>query len=92
MIAHVVGFISTGMFLTLRSLTDLPLDELLVLTASSVLAILAFLVSGFIFWSSKRGKFHMRDRVMAGPSCAATSRCWMWAAATACCSLVRRKN
>ena len=65
-IAHVVGFISTGMFLTLRSLTDLPLDELLVLTASSVLAILAFLVSGFIFWSSKRGKFHMRDRVIAG--------------------------
>ena len=65
-IAHVVGFISTGMFLTLRSLTDLPLGELIMLTALSVLGILALLVSGFIFWSSKRGKFHMRDRVMAG--------------------------
>lgn len=65
-IAHVIGFISTGMFLTLRSLTDLPLGELVMLTALSVLGILAFLVSGFIFWSSRRGKFHMRDRVIAG--------------------------
>lgn len=65
-IFHVVGFLSTGMFFTLRSLTNLPLGQLIMLTVLSVLGILAFLISGFIFWSSKRGKFHMRDRVIAG--------------------------
>ncbi|MCA9931744.1 MAG: class I SAM-dependent methyltransferase [Anaerolineales bacterium] len=65
-IFHVVGFISTGMFLTLRSLTDLPPGELIMLTVLSVLGLLALLISGFIFWSSRRGKFHMRDRVIAG--------------------------
>lgn len=64
-IFHVVGFISTGMFLTLRSLTDSPLGELIGLTVLGVLGIFALLISGFIFWSSRRGKFHMRDRVVA---------------------------
>ncbi|MCA9923108.1 MAG: hypothetical protein KC421_12090, partial [Anaerolineales bacterium] len=47
-IFHVVGFISTGMFLTLRSLTDLPPGELIMLTVLSVLGLLALLISGFI--------------------------------------------
>ena len=65
-IAHLVGLLSTSIFVALRQGTALPLGEVIFLTTLSILGIVSLSFSAFLFWSSRRGKFLMRDRVLAG--------------------------
>mgnify|MGYP002713010161 CR=1 FL=1 len=63
---HLVGVFSAGLFVVLNEGTGLSTLQVTGLTVLSILAILSLGMSGFIFWSSRRGKLQMRDRVLAG--------------------------
>lgn len=65
-IAHLIGLLSTGIFVVLRTGTGWSFWETLGLTILAALGIIALAISGFLVWSSRRGKLLMRDRVIAG--------------------------
>lgn len=65
-IFHVIGLLSTGIFVVLRAGTGWSFAETLILTILTVLGIIALTFSGLLIWASRRGKLLMRDRVIAG--------------------------
>jgi arsenite methyltransferase len=64
-ISHLVAFSSAGLFVMLRGGTNLSLGNVIFITTMTILSILFFSISGFLIWSSRRGKLQMRDRVIA---------------------------